>query len=205
MLWHLATWHKKADHHNRQKYHKYTKLSWWKEPAVIDSCLIYSVPACVFDSSNEFSFSNIGRPIENVNNGVPEWMLLLIASCFTSSRLNMVRFMDFQVSNVRRRSGIAAKSWNKSTYACWAAFCLFEGPPWAGLSKKECVCVCKVMDDYRLGLPRPELDSSPYPTQIASVPSPTSKRVTFTHLKQMRDNKTETLIIRRDSLRHLQL
>lgn len=163
MLWHLATWHKKKkkNHHNRQKYHKYRKLSWWKEPAVIESCLIYSVPACVFDSPNEFSFSSIGRPIENVNNGVPEWMLLLIASCSTSGRLNMVRFMDFQVSNVRWRSGIAAKSWNKSTCACWAAFCLFGGPPQAGLSKKECVCVCKVMDDYRLGLPRPKLDSSP--------------------------------------------
>lgn len=78
-----------------------------------------------------------------------------------SGRLNMVRFMDFQVSNVCRRLGIAAKSWNKSTYACWAAFCLFGGPPRAGLSKTECVCACKVMDDYRLGLPRPELDSSP--------------------------------------------
>lgn len=117
MLWHLATWErKKKIHHNSQNYGKYTKLSWWKEPAVIEICLIYCVPVCVFDSPNEFSFPSIGRPIENVNNGVPAWMLLLIASCSTPGRLNMTRFMDLKVSNVHLRSGIATKSWNKSTH-----------------------------------------------------------------------------------------
>lgn len=63
--------------------------------------LIYSLPACMFDNPNEFSFPGIGLPVGNVNNSVKKWKRLLIASCSMSGQLNMVRFMDLKVSYVR--------------------------------------------------------------------------------------------------------
>lgn len=63
--------------------------------------LIYSLPACLFDNPNEFSFPGVGPSVENVNNSIQKWMRLLIASCSTSGSLNMERFMDLEGSYVR--------------------------------------------------------------------------------------------------------